>query len=360
MRGKSCTQMAIWGWGFLFCSTVALGWDDASIDPLVPPKDVIEERQIDGSANQTPPELPFAFWHNRIDLGEILRESLAILLCRTIHNAPRQPNFLPLEPADMQARDRILEDWERASAAIERLSIRFHRWEYDPQYAPPDTYHTFSTGTAKYVKPRHSSFQVERSLHYTSPKTAGEKPQYVPHADQFVEHWRCDGKSLFRFDYARKQLVESELPPLLHERCMTFGFLPFFVNVKVEELKKHFTIRVITPEDAKGEDWLALYPKTKADANTYYRVELIIDREDSLPKAIQVFNPRYRERTNPARTVFQFAERHKNGTTPKTIVCVFPRAESVPKRWEHIVLRYSAVESPELTNSHKKVVIPDR
>lgn len=264
-----------------------------------------------------------------------------------------RPPFPELEPAPAQLRDQILGNWERASRPLDRLYIKFQRWEYDPTFGPRDAHSTYATGFCKYEKPNSWSYNEERLLHYIPPKSKDESPKYGASEDEHGAHWGCDGKSLFHFDHARKQVIELELPPDDRERLLPFGFLPFFVNVKTDNLKKHFWIRVITPQDAADVEWLELCPKSNRES--FQKLELILDKKDWLPKAIQVFHLGYDERTNPARNVFMFSDRRTNRDFAEPIcVCFQSSPFRLPKGWERIVEKYPSRETEDPAPTKKE------
>lgn len=259
----------------------------------------------------------------------------------TVPFVPRQP-FPPLEPEHQKYLDDILKYWEKSSSAIQRYWCKFQRWEYDPVFGPKDVHSTFSTGIIQYATPDKGLFKVEKILHYSPPKKEGDEPKYVAHEGDFGDHWVCDGQSVFKYDYPRKQLIESKLPPELKGKAIADGPLPFLFGAKADKIKARYWVRVITPSDAKGEYWLEAFPKYQSDAANFKKIEVIIDEADFLPKAIQVFLPGYDERANPVRSVFMFADRKKNNhiLDPLGLFNKNFARPTLPKGWEKIVVEH--------------------
>jgi TIGR03009 family protein len=254
--------------------------------------------------------------------------------------APRVP-FPPLTPDEQKYLDEVLKYWEFSSNKIELYRCQFQRWEYDPVFGPRDTFKTYSAGEIRYEKPDKGLFKVEKIVHYTPPRAQGEQPQYVERPDVYGEHWICDGKSIFEFDYQKKRLVERALPPEMQGKSIVDGPLPFLFGAEAEKIKQRFWIHVITPAEAKGEYWLEAFPKTREDAANYKMVHVIIDEKDYLPKAIRVFDRNFDPRTNNAYTTFMFDKREViNPRFDLEKLAIWKRAfyrPSTPSGWERVV-----------------------
>ena len=110
-------------------------------------------------------------------------------------------------------------------------------------------------------------------------------------------------------------------------------------------------MRVVTPTDAKGEYWLEAYPKFPQDQANFQRIEIILDEKDYLPKAMQVYDKLYDERSNWARSVFEFNDREWNWNTLLEELTPWNRHFSEPKTpsgWKKVVQPYAPppVEEP--------------
>lgn len=236
---------------------------------------------------------------------------------RPLKGAPRQPvaPFPPLDPKHQQYLDKVLQYWAHSSSKIKRYQCLFNRWQYDPVFGPgPDAKgavpaKTVAKGVVRYQSPDKAMYEVTKLYDYTPPKQRGGKPEYVERKDNALEKWICDGKSVFDYDFARKRVIERELPPNMQGKAIADGPLPFLFGVTAEKLNARYWIRIVTPRDAKNEYWLEAWPKRRADAANFQKVRVILAEEDFLPKGIEIYATNFNARTNPARTAFTFDER---------------------------------------------------
>lgn len=263
---------------------------------------------------------------------------------RPLPQAPAQPEWMPISAQHQQYLDQLLGFWEMKSGQIDRYRCRFKRWQFDPVFGPRDTFYTYSEGVVQYSAPDKGLFRVETMLYYTPPKTEGEKPSYVARPGDPGEHWVCDGKSIWEFDYKQKKLIQRELPPDIQGKSIVDGPLPFMFGARVAAIKQRYWMRVITPRDAKEEYWLEAVPKQMQDAANFKKVEIIIAREDYLPKAIQIYPVNYDPRSNPSRTVFQFERREVNFRDLQDLIPFNKQfyEPATPSGWEKVIERYEA------------------
>lgn len=239
---------------------------------------------------------------------------------------PPSPAPFQLNPQQRALLDQILNQWETESAKIQTFRCGFERWEYDPVFLqggdriPVAT----STGQLKYARPDKGMFRITEIRRYDAKKKDYEK------ADEAGEHWVCDGKAIFEFNAAKKQLIVRELPPELWGKAIADGPLPFLFSADAEKLKRRYFIRVT--ELTEGEVWLEAYPRYQRDAANYRKVELILDRHRFLPSALQVYLPNGKNRT-----AYKFhSEEAKVNDPLERFIGVFqqPRA---PLGWKKVV-----------------------
>lgn len=261
---------------------------------------------------------------------------------------PLTPSWIPLDPREQQYIDQLLAYWEYKSGQIDRYRCRFERWQFDPVFGPRDTFATYSTGTVQYSAPDKGLFKVDAITHYTPPKKPGEQPEYVKRAGEEGEHWVCDGQSVWEFDHKQQRLIQRELPPEMQGKAIVDGPLPFLFGAKAAQIKSRYWMRVITPSGAKEEYWLEAVPRTAQDASNFKKVEVIIAREDYLPKAIQIYPVNYDPRSNPARTVFQFKNREVNFRDLSDLIPFNKQfyEPTTPSGWEKVIERYEQPQPP--------------
>jgi len=239
----------------------------------------------------------------------------------------------PLARAQQQSLDALMKAWEQHSSEIKRYKCSFERWEYDPIFGPkyPTQAKTYGKGRLLYAEPDKGLFQVE-SLNVFVPAKPGEKETWVARpAAQIGEHWVCDGKRVFEFDAQQKKLIARDLPPEMQGKAIVDGPLPFLFGAKADKIKARYWLRLITPEDVTGEQWIEASPKHAADARNFKMVHVIIDEKDFLPKAIQVFDPAFHPEKRPIRSVYTFNNREYNWDTTLQMLNLFHREFYEPK-----------------------------
>ena len=187
----------------------------------------------------------------------------------------------------------------RSSATAAALSVG----SSIPSSARRDKAFTYAEGRVEYLAPDKGLFKTESLLYYTPPATAGEKPTYKPRPGDQGDHWICDGESIFEFDYKQEKLIQRELPPEMRGKAIIDGPLPFLFGAQAARIKARYWLQVITPPGTTDEYWLEAVPKSQVDAANYKKVEIIIAKEDYLPKAIQIYpSTTTLARTRPARS----------------------------------------------------------
>ena len=249
------------------------------------------------------------------------------------------PPWFPLSPEHQQYLDQILGYWEHSTSRIERYQSRFKRWEYEFTRRGERDYatvlKTFSEGDLKYAAPDKGLFKVDRIQHRVAPQVAGGEAEFQVQESGSREHWVCDGRSIYEFDYTNKQLIQRQLPPEMQGQRITEGPLPFLFGAEAGKIKARFWIRVITPENVKNEYHLEAIPKTREDAQNFRAIHIMIAEQDFLPTAMVLFH------RNNAKTTYVFENRETNWNTTLNMLNIFHREffePSLPDRgWKKIV-----------------------
>jgi TIGR03009 family protein len=210
---------------------------------------------------------------------------------------PVQAPFL-LTEQQQQFLDQLLQIWERESDKIQLFKSEFKLYEYDATWNPVDVPQRISTGEVRYSKPDKGYYNI-MAIHIATPATDPAKQNdpdprkrfEFPLSKEIGEKWICDGKAIFEFNGLKKQVIERHLPPELMGKAISDGPLPFVFGVEAEKLKKRYWLRVITPPGEQATTWIEAYPKLRADAANYQRIEIILRNQDLMPQAVQVFMP---------------------------------------------------------------------
>lgn len=204
------------------------------------------------------------------------------------------------------------------SSGVKTYKCEFVRWEYDTVFLktssgaerPRNEARSVSKGTIKYQAPDKGLFQVTATENYVG--TADAK--FEKGSPDQLEHWVCDGKSIFQVDHKAKTLTERPLPKEMQGTAISDGPLPFVFGAKAEKLKQRYWMREVTPPTDKDNIWLQAYPRYMADRENFRFAEIIISKKDFMPVAIQLYSPEFNpQQGNENRTVYQFSGTAVNG-----------------------------------------------
>jgi TIGR03009 family protein len=208
-----------------------------------------------------------------------------------------------LSPQQQAALDQLLAAWEARNDRVTTWSCTFYKWEYNA-WSPADASgerlaFSESTGEIKYASPDKGLFRVKTAKQWNP-----EKRQYESRPANAGEHWVCNGTSIYEFRHSERQLRETKLPPEMQGKAISEGPLPFVFGAKANTLKKRYSMRIITPPGVTDQVWLEALPKFQADAANFSKVELILQANDLMPFAIQIYKPGGQDRD-----VYQFDPR---------------------------------------------------
>ncbi len=262
--------------------------------------------------------------------------------------APRAPAWVPLPPQHAKFLDDVLRYWQQHTSKIERFRCRFKRWEFDSTFGPgQNTAKTYAEGEIQYAAPDKGLFKADVYKAFVRDK---EHPEghYVDRPPR-ADHWICDGKSIFKFDYVEKQLTEQVLPPEYRGRAITRGPLPFLFGADAEDIKRRYWMRIITPpEKTKGEDreyWIEAIPKTQEDAADYRVIHIMIDGKDFLPNRMDLYG-----RVAGNKQVYVFEKRDVNFSVLAEKLNIFHRQFYEPKlpssEWKKVVYGAEQAQRP--------------
>ncbi|WP_161603283.1 TIGR03009 domain-containing protein [Blastopirellula marina] len=224
-----------------------------------------------------------------------------------------QPQWVAeMTPQHLKYLDEILSFWEFRSSKVQQYECQFNRWEYDSVFGPPQDHKTLAVGELKYENPDKGSFQLTKLDEYRAPQQPGGQPTYQPVPGDFLEHWVCDGKSIFEYNAPKKQLIERQLPPEQQGKAIKHGPLPFMFGANKAEINARYWLRVTTPPGNETQYWLEAWPKYLEDSQNFHHVEIVIDQAEFLPLAIQVFDRNWNPYAQPpvhTRTAYEFKDR---------------------------------------------------
>jgi len=287
---------------------------------------------------------------------------------RAENRRPKDEAQPPLERLPLQeqkAVDDVLKSWEQHSKSIERYRCQFQRWEYDPVFGPAGTFRTWSKGVIMYSVPDGSIFEVEETWQHRASVKSDDEPKYVKREGESTEHWICGRTYIWEFDHESKRLIGRELPPHMQGRMIVGppiscffcsltllrntpkshegiveGPLQLLDKIDAEEMKQRYWIRQQPAAVGAMDHRLEMYPKASRDAEICQKIDVILAKDDFLPRGVVIYDRNFDPRRNPARTVFLFEKRETNWVLPSNQLTAFKRQFSepqVPLGWKKIV-----------------------
>jgi len=244
---------------------------------------------------------------------------------------PGGPPF-QLTTVEQQFVTQILQMWETKSKAINTFTSDFERLEYDAVFGPgTETPIIISQGRLSYAKPDKGSFKIEAISRWkpNDPQNPAAGGEHAPQKNEVGEHWVCDGKAVYEYDYQKKQLVVTTIPKEMRGQAIVDGPLPFLFGAEAKKLAARYWIRSI--QGAPQMIWLEAYPRWASDAQNYQRVEIMLDRKTMQPTALQVHLPGGQQRH-----VYKFNEPTINSKLEALFGGIFDKPK-VPWGWERVV-----------------------
>ncbi len=228
-------------------------------------------------------------------------------------NAAAQQPFPPLAGEMVIYLDKVLAYWSSQTASIERYRCDFTRWSFDGQSAVHSQY---AQGVLRFMKPDKGMIRVDDLYFYQGPNA---QPAYSKRPGFFGEWWICDGQRVHNYDRTQKVVERTMLPPEMQGAQVYNSPLPFLFGVDAKTVKDRYWLQPIAPpNDEAGnprQDIVALeaFPKFINDAQNYLKVRIYLDREQFLPKSIEIFQPNWTEKVD-SREVYEFNNREVNWT----------------------------------------------
>ncbi len=262
---------------------------------------------------------------------------------------PLMPRGFPLDAANQQWVDQLLQVWEQSSDQVRSYRCDFKRWHYMPNvlaWRDPNTNklaaRMITVGTIRYANPDRGRYDIDEVWHFNAPEQADGDPKYDRNPDKNAlplerETWICDGKAIYEFDYINKRLNEHRLPPEMQGEGLKNSPLPFVFGAKADDLSSRFWIRPMVPEGLpEGYYMIEAFPKTATDARAYSKIQIVLSSEPFLPVRVELFSVSYDIRNNPESMVLVFENRKINDPRDmiqKVISEIFSRPLT-PVGWE--------------------------
>lgn len=258
-----------------------------------------------------------------------------------------QPKGFPLAPAHADFVDKLLSHWENNSKQIEKYKCGFRRYDYDRSIVEWRdannrlAAHSVVMGQIRFAAPERAHYETTQVLDFVRPpQQPGAQADYLESKDPDYEKWICDGKSTYQFDFKNSRLLETKIPVGMQGNVAESP-LPFIFGAEKKAVMERYWVRYIQPTAGiENEYWLELFPKRASDAQNYSKIELIIAREDFLPKAMHIYSAQYNPAAgNETSRYFAFENREVNNQLTKLgdFLGVFIKPR-LPFGWTRVIL----------------------
>jgi TIGR03009 family protein len=173
-----------------------------------------------------------------------------------------------LTPKEAQELEAVLLKWQQHSQQIKSFTCSLKRWERDDVFQKT----TIGVGDLKYSAPDNGLYRVKDE------KTG-----------EMLDHWVCDGQSIYEFNYPKKEVIQRILPANMRGQAIADGPLPFIFGADAAKLKQRYWMRLREPpKGQEGKICIEAFPRTQQDAANFRRAELLLAPESMLPYALQI------------------------------------------------------------------------
>ena len=250
--------------------------------------------------------------------------------------------FRNLTPEHQKYIEDLLDVWEQSSSQVKLCTCDFERWDYNAEIVskrdPNDNRliaHRIVRGQIRFGNPDQAQYESSEMWSYQNPDE--QNPYVQQKGDGDHEKWICDGKSIYEFDFVNKRVYENKIPSEMQGSGLAESPLPFLFGAKKQQILDRYWLRIATPAGLENEYWLLAVPKRAEDAQTYSKVEIILAKEDFLPKSLHIYSKGYNPATTAVSQHVEFKNRKINGqlATIKNFMGMFVRPAK-PIGWEWV------------------------
>lgn len=213
--------------------------------------------------------------------------------------------------------DWVLQKWEAQGKTVKTFECKVWRFEYDRVF-----------GADAGGGPPRPTHRDEGKIWYGAP----DKGRFEIYGDR-AEKWICDGKSIYEYNYTKRQVIQYDLPPELQGQGIADGPLPFLFGSTAADLRNRYWIRLTQPPPGvTGQIWLEAFPKFQKDRANFKRAEMILREDDLRPVALMLVLP------NDNRVSYRFDDLKINA---KNLLGEWltsdPFRPTVPLGWQRVV-----------------------
>ncbi len=197
--------------------------------------------------------------------------------------------------------EKILKDWEIASANIKKLQGEHYRYVYDYVFLVEKQ----SMGIFYYEAPDKGRIDLVGRKVKPGTETVKEDPNTGKPVNLRVqahrpEKWICDGKHIWMVSDIDKTVEKFPIPQKNRGTDIIDGPLPFLFGMPAEKAKRRYFLKLLKSPQA-SQVWLEAKPRWRQDSANYRKATVILNKETFLPVAVQLIDP-----TGNKETVFMF------------------------------------------------------
>ncbi|MDR3182200.1 MAG: hypothetical protein LBT89_04630 [Planctomycetaceae bacterium] len=194
------------------------------------------------------------------------------------HSEPAQkivPFFL--NPQEQKELEEFLVRWEKYSRDVKRYDVDFFMSLYNPAIpgSDPNKPHKITFGYFKYIaNPLRFVYHVEGEWkNGTKEKRDGEKNPQI-----FAEKIMIDEKTVFKYDYNAKSVMQVNVPPEMIGKGIADSPLPLIFGAKADDLKRRFSMKILPTANAE-RILLQARPLLLEDQQEFSLIEIIVDKK---------------------------------------------------------------------------------
>ncbi|MDR3232328.1 MAG: hypothetical protein LBT46_01440 [Planctomycetaceae bacterium] len=255
------------------------------------------------------------------------------------HSEPPQkivPFFLNLQ--EQRELDDFLVRWEKYSRDVKRYDVDFYMSTYNFAIpgADPNKPYKITFGYFKYIaNPLRFVYHVEGEW-----KNGGkEKRDGDKNPQIFAEKIIIDEKTVFKYDYNAKTVMQVNVPPEMIGKGIADSPLPLIFGAKADDLKRRFSMK-IAPTANPDRIWLQAKPLLLEDQQEFSMIEIILDR-----KTLQAVGLKKYDISAEAYTVYELRSPKVNDRLSSVLDDLKTWfSPTVEKGWKHEVNDWIAVQ----------------
>ena len=185
--------------------------------------------------------------------------------------AAQAPPVAQPDPEAERKMEELLQRWEKKSATIKTLSVKYKRVDSIVVFDSVIEYEgdaRFTSSNKAYL----DFFEVAKGK-----------------AKSFDQRIVCDGENVYQFEGKTKQIFIFPLPENRQQKALQQGPLPFLFNMRGAEAKQRY--KMILKRDDPNSYQILIIPLLKIDREEYSQAVIRLDKQRLIPTGIHLWAP---------------------------------------------------------------------